>query len=178
MDSKNNLPESYSGRCLADLAYEYTSSSFLFQALDDERWDEIIDACRQELQRPAASVEFWFLMADCLHKQGRWDEAHDALIEALTRKPGYIQALVFMGRYHLAKGRLHAAIPCLELATRLNPLSSWAWAVYSVALARKNLVVESKQAYLKAIETSGVSVPTSLLDKRIREIGDEYNVAP
>jgi len=110
------------GQAWADSAYVSALWSHLAPLRANDFGREAEAAARQALARSEAVPEFWIRLGVALDLQGRWNEASDAFLRALTLAPA--NSLVWYHHaYHLSlnsRGR-KLALVAVETCLRLDP---------------------------------------------------------
>ncbi len=136
-----------------DLASAYHGLGQVYHAL--EQYEPAILRYQQAIERYEDAFDqatVWKDLGDSLAQVGRWDEAIDALQQAMDLDDEYARPWHSLGNVYRLMGRLEDAGRAYERAIELEP--DYAWAYHNLGLAQQQLgrLDRAGELYRQAVE--------------------------
>ena len=101
-------------------------------------------------------------MGDVLRRLGRYDEAAEAVKEAIRLQPKRVEAHIGLGLILLAQGKLSASVSRLEKATEVGPDNAGAFFQLGIARHWSQRWEEALQAYDRVIKLNPDFLPVRI----------------
>lgn len=99
---------------------------------------------------PVAGVR----LAQALRELGRYDQAAEAAQATLTVQPANLEAMLELGRAHIARGQAFYGVAPLEQARALAPRDWRPWSLLGVAYEQVNRFDDARAAWNQALTLS------------------------
>ena len=93
-------------------------------------------------------------LAQALRELGRYDQAAEAAQATLTVQPANLEAMLELGRAHIARGQAFYGVAPLEQARALAPRDWRPWSLLGVAYEQVNRFDDARAAWNQALTLS------------------------
>jgi tetratricopeptide (TPR) repeat protein len=120
--------------------------------MDQGRWDEALDHCRQALAILPNDIEARNNLSRVFLHQGKLDEAIAEALQSIQSQPRSAGNRQTLARAYLQKGDFAAAAGALREAIQISPDTPDAWCNLGYALLQQGRAAEALPAYQRALE--------------------------
>ena len=127
------------------------AAAYLAIAISEKRPIDAEAALRDAIRLDDNNEYVWFLLSDFLYRQGRKDQAEQALLKSLTLRPNRGGSYALKAGWRLAENKPQEAYADIKEALRLEPGASYHWQLLGVIADKLGHAEESVNAYQTAL---------------------------